>query len=317
MAKNQFKVEQTTPDLFPRLVQYIDGNFYDGNGNLIEVVSGSQGPQGPTGIGGGGTGSGSQGPTGPQGVQGFQGPTGSPGSGNYVISATAPYIPTSGDRWYDLTSGLEYVWIDDGTSTQWVTPGAIGPQGTTGPQGIGATGFQGPIGPQGDQGVQGPTGPAVQYAITGTSSATIVTGTTSNILSQSLLVPANSRAAGQVVQIVFATIKSTLTSTHQPRLYWNTSATLSGATLLASNGAHAANVQSSYTIRDISIEVADGSGNGSVIFSTLEFANNPYVAITALTSNVNINWRTTGYFIVAIQNASVLDSSVCVYIAIK
>ena len=69
------------------------------------------------------------------------GPQGPGGSGNYVISATAPLGPTSGDRWYDLTSGLEYVYINDGDSDQWVTPFAVGPQGATGPQGN-----QGPTG---------------------------------------------------------------------------------------------------------------------------------------------------------------------------
>ena len=110
------------------------------------------------------------------------------GSGNYVISATAPSGPTSGDRWYDLTAGLEYVYINDGDSSQWISPskagaqgpigpqgfqgfqggaGGTGPQGNTGPQGPlgggtgsqGDTGPQGNTGPQGFQGDQGPTGP--------------------------------------------------------------------------------------------------------------------------------------------------------------
>jgi hypothetical protein len=223
---------------------------------------------------------GSQGPTGPQGNQGLQGSTGPQGNQG-PQGATGPQ-------------------------------GNQGLQGSTGPQGV-----TGPTGSQGNQGPIGPTGPAVQYAITGTSSAILVTGTTSNTLSQSLLIPANARTAGQVPTIVFAVRKSGGSNTHQPRLYWNTSASLVGAILIASNAAHAAAIQSSYTIRDISIEVASGSGNGSSVFAAASNSNNPYGAVTAVPSNVAINWTTTGYFIVAIQNASAADSSICLYISLK
>jgi hypothetical protein len=96
------------------------------------------------------------------------GQDGQGGSGNYAISATAPSDPTSGDRWYDLTTGLEYVYINDEDSSQWISPaqagaqGPTGPQGETGPQGLtgsqGNTGI-GETGPQGNTGIQGETGP--------------------------------------------------------------------------------------------------------------------------------------------------------------
>lgn len=144
-----------------------------------------------------------------------------------------------------------------------------------------------------------------------------VTGTTANTISDSLLVPANSRKAGQVVTIIFATKKSGGANTHQPRLYWNTTPSLTGAILVASNGAHAAAVQSSFTIRDSAIEVANGTLNGTMFFPTTVNANNPYGAITAPINNVAINWTAAGYFIVAIQNGSALDSSSCAFITLK
>jgi hypothetical protein len=201
-----------------------------------------------------------------------------------------------------------------GTGVQGST-GPQGFQGSTGPQGV--QGIQGSTGSQGNQGPIGPTGPSVEYAVTGTASAILVTGTTSNTLSQSLLIPANSRTAGQVPTIVFAVRKSGGSNTHTPRLYWNTSPSLVGAILIASNVAHAASIQSSFTIRDISIEVASGSGNGSSIFTTTTGSNNTYGSITGVPSKVAIDWTTTGYFIVAIQNASTSDSSICLYIALK
>ena len=89
------------------------------------------------------------GTVGPQGYQGPTGPagTGGGGSGNYVVSATAPAGPTGGDRWYDLTTGNEYVYINDGNSFQWVAPATVGPQGPQGYQG--QTGPIGPTGPIG------------------------------------------------------------------------------------------------------------------------------------------------------------------------
>jgi hypothetical protein len=103
---------------------------------------GPQGDFGPQGI----TGSlGSQGPTGPQGFQGLTGPQGFQGPASnaaYYIQATTPTSSVNnGDRWYDLTTGLEYVWIDDGDSYQWVAPASVGPKGPTG-----GTGPQGPSG---------------------------------------------------------------------------------------------------------------------------------------------------------------------------
>jgi len=37
-------------------------------------------------------------------------------------SDTPVYTPTIGDRWMDSDTGVEYVWINDGDSTQWVQP---------------------------------------------------------------------------------------------------------------------------------------------------------------------------------------------------
>jgi hypothetical protein len=95
------------------------------------------------------------------GQTGQDGQGGTGGTGNYVISATAPSGPNSGDRWYDLTTGLEYVYINDGDSSQWIAPSQAGAQGLTGPQGPlgGGTGNQGETGPQGFQGETGSQGP--------------------------------------------------------------------------------------------------------------------------------------------------------------
>ncbi len=206
---------------YPRILQTDSGNFYDGLGNTVSIGAGSVGPQGPRGdiglygpqgIAGvtgsqgprgdiglygpqgstGATGSGTQGPqgiagatgSGAQGPQGFDGATGATGSINFIASATAPLSPTSGDRWYDLTTGLEYVYINDGDSLQWVAPASIGPQGPTGTGTVGVTGSTGPVGATG---ASGSTLPSVQTV----TSAAIVTPTASDNI-----VVINAQAAG-------------------------------------------------------------------------------------------------------------------------
>ncbi len=132
---------------------------------------------------------GTTGPTGSTGPTGATGATGSTGAINFSVSATAPSGPTSGDRWYDTTTGLEYVYINDGDSSQWVSPFASGKPGATGATGIaGVTGATGPTGSSGNAGVTGPTGatgpsgttlPSVQ---TVTSAATVTPTASDNMV---------------------------------------------------------------------------------------------------------------------------------------
>ena len=157
---------QLINDTFPQILQTDGaGNFYDGTGNPVSVGggtgAGSTGPTGPTGPTGD---QGSQGITGPTGAQGLTGPTGptgdqgsqgitgatgptgpqgltgpaGPTGANFQYSVTGPTAPSNplvGDRWYDTSQGTEFVYINDGDSSQWVTP-VVAPQGPTGPQGV-------------------------------------------------------------------------------------------------------------------------------------------------------------------------------------
>ena len=81
-----------------------------------------------------------KGATGTPGLTGPQGEKGSTGSGAYFIQPgpPAPTASNVGDRWYDLTTGQEFVWINDGDSSQWVVPN-ISTSGPQGPAGSGAT----------------------------------------------------------------------------------------------------------------------------------------------------------------------------------
>jgi hypothetical protein len=99
---------------------------------------------------------------------------------NFTFGATAPVSPQPGDEWVDSTTGIRYVYINDGNSSAWVETsapgvGAQGPAGTiaVGTVSTGAAGSSASVTnsgsataatlnftiPRGDQGLQGNTGP--------------------------------------------------------------------------------------------------------------------------------------------------------------
>ena len=113
-------------------------------------ATGSTGPQGATGNDGLNGATGSTGPQGATGNDGLNGATGSTGpqgepgvtgSGAYFIQEgpPAPTASNVGDRWYDLSTGQEFVWINDGDSSQWVVPNISSSSGPQGPTGSGSS----------------------------------------------------------------------------------------------------------------------------------------------------------------------------------
>ena len=85
----------------------------------------------------------------------------------YYYQTGTPTDPgiTSGQRWMDSDTGIEFVYINDGNSSQWIQPtvptglGATGPQGNTGAAGVtGSTGATGATGTQGNTGATGADG---------------------------------------------------------------------------------------------------------------------------------------------------------------
>ena len=148
---NPLKIEQSVPELYPRLVQYVNGRFYDGNGNLINVVGGGAIVNNPSLnklIISDGTISGLSTIPDVSFENGsliinanFQLSDGSQESGYYLVSdanglaswtssrsfyfqSTVPSPTPSnvGSRWIHSETGYEYVWISDGTNSNWFQP---------------------------------------------------------------------------------------------------------------------------------------------------------------------------------------------------
>ena len=206
---NPLKIEQSVPELYPRLVQYVNGKFYDGNGNLINITGGAivNNPLLNKLIISDGTTSGLT--TVPDltfqnGVLvingGLQLTDGSQQDGFYLVSdsngvaswtssifgigPTGPSGPTgsTGQTGYTGPTGSTGPTGPSGPTGSTGPQGATGPQGlqgATGPQGIqGATGSNGATGSQGIQGATGATGPQGIQGVTGSNGATGSQGAT-------------------------------------------------------------------------------------------------------------------------------------------
>lgn len=153
---------------------------------------------------------------------------------------------------------------------------------------------------------------AIGSPIADCSNGTAVTGGTSNTYSKGLLIPANSRTANQAPQVDLKVSKTGTAGTLTIRLYWNTTNDLSGSPILLGLGtALAASTRSSTFMRILSIEVAAGTGNGTLVSNVTVAGATDYAAYTSAQTSAAIDWTAAGYIVCAIQNGSAADSSVC------
>ena len=134
--------------------------------------------------------------------------------------------------------------------------------------------------------------------------STALTGTTAITLMKSILIPANTYATGDVVKILSRAVRNTATGNGNNLFYLNTTNTLTGATLLAT--------QTSASIffgmeRSIYIKSAI---NSETIIPTTSSSGSEVGASVLGVSNLNINWAVNQYIIAAFQNAAVGNSTV-------
>lgn len=136
-----------------------------------------------------------------------------------------------------------------------------------------------------------------------TASAAL-TGTTSITLINSALIPGNTVAVGNEVEIKARAQRDTATGTATAYLYYNTSATLSGATLIGlfSNANGYLPIHRGLFVKSASdTEVT----NSSVSHATNDFAANAGTSMSSL----NIDWTANVHIIQAFANAAVGNST--------
>lgn len=131
---------------------------------------------------------------------------------------------------------------------------------------------------------------------------TTVTGTTTETLSVSLLIPANSFSTNGILEVIARMTKTGAVGTSAFRVYKNTSNTLTGATLLAttSNSANTLFAQGIRTFR-INSNVITGYQAGTN--NTLDYGTTTATSSTTFTTNVD------NYIIFSITLGSTSDSA--------
>lgn len=146
-----------------------------------------------------------------------------------------------------------------------------------------------------------------------TSDGTNVTGTTTDTLTTSVLIPANTYTTGDILRIISFNEFIGTVGTKTIRYYINTSASLSGATLLATSSAGAAATRSIGMDRNLIIKSATSTKTHSATAAT--YTNS--TATTGVYANINIDWTTNRYIIVSIQLGNAADSGFNTFLSVE
>lgn len=143
------------------------------------------------------------------------------------------------------------------------------------------------------------------YKRISTTTAGSAISTTGIQLLNSVLVPANTFIAGDIFTIEGAVSKSNTLGTLTPYFYWNTSVSLSGATLLSTGTANANTTRYILSIR--TLQVVNASNN-TLLPSTTGAANSGYGPVAGTVSSVSLNWTNASYIILAANHTSASES---------
>jgi len=138
---------------------------------------------------------------------------------------------------------------------------------------------------------------------------TVVTGTTVNTYSNGVLVPANSRTAGDVVKILVKVIATGGANVKTIRIYQNATNDLAGSPILIGTYIVATNMRTIIIQRTPTIHVANGTGLGSTVLDpTVTSAVNDVINSTALNTTVALDWTAGRYIVASVQLGNGADS---------
>ena len=140
------------------------------------------------------------------------------------------------------------------------------------------------------------------YSPKTTTDGSIITSTTTNTLAGSVLVPANTFAAGDFIR-VFARVKKTTTiSSTRIRLYANTSNSLSGATQIADSNAgqflQIASLERTFMVKNVTTDT-EGLEAAATAFTDIDISGTTLQGFTVVSHT--IDWTVNQYVIVAVQ----------------
>ena len=155
----------------------------------------------------------------------------------------------------------------------------------------------------------------VKYKVVTTTTPTGSVNSTSNTLINSLLIPANTFSSGDIVTIETCVTKSATNNTFSFYFSVNTSPALAFATLVATNTSVASNIRAAQLYRRLAIDVAAGTGNGTIVLDT-SLADREDIdgSYTTGFSTLTTNWTVDQYLIVSGSVVSTSDTLSCQWI---
>ena len=201
-------------------------------------------------------------------------------------------------------NGRNWVW----KGYSWLSVGDYGP---TGPGSNGPTGNTGPTGTAGANGSTGATGPGAGYTAqalvsVGGSATYVVSGTTTEQLVYSKQINASVVVSGDIIRAYNRVGKTGTVGAYTVRYYFNTSASLSGATL-AATVTLSATTSSSFLERHYAIRSGTATRTVPVATSTTTDITSAGGGAGTVVE-ISVNWSANQFFIVSIQPASASDS---------
>lgn len=173
----------------------------------------------------------------------------------------------------------------------------------------GTSGTSGTNGASGTSGTSGTTSVINYRTIT---DGTAITGTVASTETSSILIPANTVAVGDIINVRVRLRKTGTAGTVILRFYVNTSAVIGGSLVGTSTTA-------STVTRYIQMTrvLAVKSATGTETFQAGGQGTTDDVVFTATVATPNIDWTVTQHFVAAIQNGSAADSSLSSFIHIQ
>jgi hypothetical protein len=154
-----------------------------------------------------------------------------------------------------------------------------------------------------------------KYAVVTSTTPTGSVNSTSITLIHSILIPANTFSSGDIVTIETCVTKSAASNAFSFYFYVNTSSTLVGATLVATNTSVATATRAAQLYRRLAIDVPAGTGNATIaVNSTFGVRDDISGTYTTGFSTLSINWTVDQYLIVAGSVVNTSDSLTCQWI---
>ena len=143
-----------------------------------------------------------------------------------------------------------------------------------------------------------------------TTDGTAVTGTTANTYTDSVLIPANTVAVGDVITFRNRVRKTGTAGSLSVRAYVNTSGAIGGAYVAISS--NAATTRYSQMVRQLVVK----SSTSTESFPTAGVFTDDTLTGTVVVSS-NIDWTIDQYLVISVQNASASDSTISSFIHVQ